>query len=383
MKTPEYSIQKGKGRGDRAYVKLNSVKHYLGIHNSPESHEKYRRIIAEFYSNGGTLPPNINNITISELCCLHNRHAKQYYTRADGTETSEVGNYKRLAILIATLYATLPVSDFSPIHLETVRNTMIDKGWTRISINNQINKVRTIISFGVSKGLVDVNVLNTLKTLKFLAKGRSKALELKAIKTIPQEHIDPLQPHVSNQIWAMIQLQILTGARPTEICIMRRGDIDMTKDDWIYTPSAHKTEHHGKKRLIPIGPKAKEVLNKYIIKQPFNYLFSPTDAQNDKNVKAKTHRRPNQQKNINSTDRVIGNRYTVHSYRRAIHRACEKMGIPSWSPNRLRHNYATFISNEYGLETARIMLGHSKVSTTQIYAEDNFKKAIEIAREIG
>ena len=35
--------------------------------------------------------------------------------------------------------------------------------------------------------------------------------------------------------------------------------------------------------------------------------------------------------------------YTTGSYRRAIHRVCEKVGIPKWSPNRIRHTAATEI----------------------------------------
>ncbi|MBQ2849213.1 MAG: site-specific integrase, partial [Thermoguttaceae bacterium] len=44
-------------------------------------------------------------------------------------------------------------------------------------------------------------------------------------------------------------------------------------------------------------------------------------------------------------------------------------GVPSWSPNQLRHAAATEIREKLGLEVARIVLGHSSTSTTEIYAE--------------
>jgi integrase len=63
------------------------------------------------------------------------------------------------------------------------------------------------------------------------------------------------------------------------------------------------------------------------------------------------------------------NRYDVASYRRAIKRACKVAKIASWAPNRLRHTAATRIRKRYGIELARIILGHSMAFTTEIYAE--------------
>jgi hypothetical protein len=36
-----------------------------------------------------------------------------------------------------------------------------------------------------------------------------------------------------------------------------------------------------------------------------------------------------------------------------------------------------------GVEGAQLILGHSRVTTTQVYAETNKEKGIEIARQIG
>ena len=57
--------------------------------------------------------------------------------------------------------------------------------------------------------------------------------------------------------------------------------------------------------------------------------------------------------------------------------------IPHWHPNQLRHTAATMIRKEFGLEAAQVILGHSKADTTQIYAERDAAKAIEIIRKIG
>ncbi|WP_423838861.1 tyrosine-type recombinase/integrase [Symmachiella dynata] len=66
-----------------------------------------------------------------------------------------------------------------------------------------------------------------------------------------------------------------------------------------------------------------------------------------------------------------------------MNRACRKAKIPEWSPNRLRHNAATRIRKEFGIEAAQIILGHSKVDATQVYAERDESRAEKIMKKTG
>jgi integrase len=79
----------------------------------------------------------------------------------------------------------------------------------------------------------------------------------------------------------------------------------------------------------------------------------------------------------------IGDHYTKDSYNRAIRRACKQAGVPSWTPNQLRHSSGTEVRNKYGLDAAQAYLGHAHANTTEIYAELDFEKAVKVAREIG
>ena len=81
--------------------------------------------------------------------------------------------------------------------------------------------------------------------------------------------------------------------------------------------------------------------------------------------------------------RQAGDRYTTGTYRRAIHRACDKAGIDRWSPNRLRHAAGMAIRKQYGLEAAQVTLGHATADVTQVYAERDLTLAAEIMRKIG
>jgi site-specific recombinase XerD len=80
--------------------------------------------------------------------------------------------------------------------------------------------------------------------------------------------------------------------------------------------------------------------------------------------------------------RTPANGYSTHSYRRAIARACAKAGVPSWSPNRLRHNRATEL-RPFGLDLTKTILGHAKIETTQIYAEKDLQAAMDLVAQIG
>jgi integrase len=57
--------------------------------------------------------------------------------------------------------------------------------------------------------------------------------------------------------------------------------------------------------------------------------------------------------------------------------------VAPWTPLQLRHTAATALRARYGLEAARVVLGHARAETTQIYAERDQARAREIMTELG
>ena len=53
-----------------------------------------------------------------------------------------------------------------------------------------------------------------------------------------------------------------------------------------------------------------------------------------------------------------------------------------WHPHQLRHNAATELS-EFGIEVARVILGHRSAAITEVYAEMDAKKAIDVMALLG
>src|SRR5262245_51462507 len=87
-KVPSYCHHKASGR---AVVRLDGRDHYLGPYGSPESHERYARLIAEWQSRLRVdfVAPVIENdrrigsLTINEVMLAYVEFAAGYYTKDD------------------------------------------------------------------------------------------------------------------------------------------------------------------------------------------------------------------------------------------------------------------------------------------------------------
>jgi len=170
---------------------------------------------------------------------------------------------------------------------------------------------------------------------------------------------------------------------------MRTIDVTMQGKVWEYRPHTHKGEHHGKERVVYLGPHAQEVVRPWLKSDLYGHLFSPREgrawyqalrAKNRKTSISPSHR---ERKRKPKPKRAPGDCYTTRSYDHAIERACERAGVARWAPNQLRHNAATRIRAAYGIEAARIILGHASAVTSEIYAEIDKERAREIIGEIG
>ena len=177
--------------------------------------------------------------------------------------------------LLRELYGHTLASEFGPLALKTVRQAMIDAKLSRTEINRRVGRIVRAVKWAVENERVAASVHHGLKAVAGLKKGRTEAKELDPVKPVPEAHVEAVRPFVARQVWAMIELQRLTGMRPGEVCQMRTCDIDVAGKVWSYVPPRHKTEHHGRKREIPIGPRAQAILRPWLKSDPTAYLFSP------------------------------------------------------------------------------------------------------------
>jgi integrase len=435
-KAPKYRPHKASGQ---ARVTINGETIYLGKWDSRDSHQEYERLIKEWRANHGTVtrkaaPAAAADITVAELLVAFWDHAQEWYRRPDGTPTTEVRNFRPIIRLLRDTYGEKPVTEFGAIALRAVRQHMIDSGWSRKNINRNVGRIRQIFNWGRGQQIIPASdAYLSLEHVEPLKAGRTKAPETEPIKPVPAAHVKAVQPYLSRQVTALVDLQLLTGMRPGEVCSMRGIDLDTTDEPWEYKPPQHKTMHHGHKRVIYLGPKAVEVVKEFLRANPQEYLFSPADAIRE--LREKLHRdratpmnqgnkpKPNLE---NRVKKKYGNHYTTAAYDHAIAKACEKaFGMPDeireprtkkalekeaklapeiqakrrkqreqarsawraqhvWSPNQLRHNAATELRRKHGIDVAQTVLGHRLGSSiTEIYAEANVEKAKDVMATIG
>jgi integrase len=190
----------------------------------------------------------------------------------------------------------------------------------------------------------------------------------------------------------MVRLELLTGMRPGEVIQMTMRSIDTTGPVWIYTPPLHWTSHHGKARRVYIGPKAQDILRPWLRTSLDEPLFQPIEAESERSARRRAARKtklwPSHVARYAAArkerpGRAKGNMDSVASYGRAIARDCAEAGIPAWSPHGLRHAAASELRRQFGEESTRLILGHSKLDTTRLYGEVDQPKAAEAMCRIG
>jgi integrase len=385
---PAYRLHKAR---NCAVVTIDGQNHYLGPYGSPESHEKYARLIAEWRASQRHLLTARSacatdpGLSINELVLAHFQHVQTYYVK-DGQPTSEQDNIRQALRFIRQLYGTSPAAEFGPMALKNVRQAMIDAGRSRKLINKDVNRIRQMFGWAVENELLPVAVVQALREVKGLRKGRSAAREIAPVMPVSEEHMQAVLPHLSPHVAAMVRLQHLCGARPQEIMSIRPCDIVTDGDIWLLHPHRHKTQHLDRSKVIMLGPKAQDILRPWLDRDPESYCFVPAEVaawHRDRTRRPQGTRIANRKARRGKPRHEPGLRYTRHSYRVAIQRACRRAGIPVWSPHRLRHTRATTIRQVYGLEGAKAVLGHTDTKITEIYAERDLELASRIMREIG
>jgi len=417
------SLRHHKASG-QAYAVLNGKAVYFGRHDDPESQQRYHQAIAEWLAAGQQLPGDPEHITVGEVLSRFWVHARQYYRHKTDGRVKELEQFRLALRPLKELYGHARAADFGPRALKAVRQKMIDIGWCRPYINKQVNRIRHVFNWAVGDELVSGSVLHALQAVRGLRKGRAEAPEPKAVKPAPIEMVEAIEPFVSRQVWAIIQLQLLTGARAGELTRLRPCDIDRSGDVWVYQPDDHKTAHKDIERTIFIGPQAQAVLAPFLLRDPQSYCFSPAEAMEEWRQQAfKNRTTPLSCGNVPGSNRkdapkwTPGERYKTDTYRCAIAKACDRAFPPPapltredgetvadwrkrltaaqkdelrawrkahrWHPHQLRHTYGTRVRKEFGLEDAQILLGHAKADITQLYAERDMNRAADVAQKIG
>lgn len=353
---PSYRLHKASGQ---AVVTLDGHDVYLGKHDTDASRAKYERVVLQWKAHGWRPQAEALPLSIAAMVAEFWLHVERegLYVK-NGKPTSERQVLRQALRPLVRLYGTSPAAEFKPRDLRLMRDGYHDRGpVSRNTINAYVHRVRAVFGWAVSMDLVPAPTWQALKSVPSLRRGQSpQATENKPVQPANLRDVVKVLRIAPADVAARIRLQWLTGCRPGEVVQLRLGDIERRADVWIYRPGRHKTEHHGAVREIMLGPRAQRVLAPLLTVDPNAYVFRS--------------RRRNAH-------------VTADSYQKQIAKICKVAGAGRWTANQLRHNAATRIRQRFGLDAASAILGHSEVSTTQVYAERDRRKAQQVAAAHG
>lgn len=391
-KPPAYRLHKPTGQ---AVVRLDGRDLYLGKHGTEVSHDRYRRLIAEWLTAGSApsekspAQPRFADLTIHELVLAYWRHAEAHYRDADGRPTNELGNIRDAIRPLRQLYGDTRAGEFGPLALRAVRDAMIRSGLARTTVNARVNRMRRMFRWSVSHELIPAPVFQALASIEGLKRWRSDAKESDPIVPVPVEHVEACLPFLPRPVAAMVRLQLLLGCRTEEILSMRGAELTREEPNWVYRPRSHKNAWRGQSRFIVLGPRARAIVCEFLRDDPEAYLFRPQDAVVEHHGRRTSARRSRPTPSELARRRHPGDcskhgeQYSRRSYRQAILRACGRASVPAWTPLQLRHTAATRIRNRFGVEAAQLILGHAQIDTTELYTAKDLGRAREIMSEMG
>ncbi|HCY77554.1 MAG TPA: tyrosine recombinase XerC [Ignavibacteriales bacterium] len=218
-----------------------------------------------------------------------------------------------------------------------------EKSLDKKSIARKLAAIRSTFKYAFQNDLINENPVSFVSNPKSHRKlpevvSTNNILEIYKIAEESEE-----KPEL---IKVVFELLYGCALRVSELCDLKYSSVDFNKSQLRVTGKGDKM------RIVPIGEKSLEILNKYIIKNPI----------------------------ISYNDYLIRTKKNDKLYPRLVHRMINKYltkvsDIKKKSPHILRHSAAThMLDNGADLRAVKEILGHENLSTTQIYTHVSIER---------
>ncbi len=225
----------------------------------------------------------------------------------------------------------------------------------KTSIARKLAALRTFFQFLLREGIVEMNAAKLVATPR-LEKKLPNHLSLE--ETVRFIETPDIETDLGKRDRAILEMLYGTGMRVSELVKLDLRDIDFENK------MARVMGKRRKPRVVPFGEPAKHALLHY-------YTVRSGLLQN-----APLAERATQAVFLN----YQGTRITTRSVGRMVDKyilICA--GIHNISPHSLRHSFAThLLDNGADLRHIQELLGHARISTTQIYTHVSMEKLIEV-----
>lgn len=256
-----------------------------------------------------------------------------------GYSNNTIESYKRDLLNFLEYNKNKNINDITNKELKGYIKNLSNKNLNEKSIARNISCLKSFYKFLIIEKITIQNPAESLFIPKTKKSLPTTLTEEEVFKLLDINLID----NFSYRNKAMLELMYGSGLRVSELINLKLQDVDLNQD------IVRIFGKGSKERIIPLGEYATEALKEYINK----YRSSMLKKYNNDYLFLNNH----------------GNQMTRQGFFKIIKGIAKEKNInKSLSPHTLRHSFASHLL-KYGadLRTIQELLGHSDISTTQIY----------------
>ena len=223
------------------------------------------------------------------------------------------------------------------------------------SIARKIASLRTFFQFLLREGVVTANPAKLVSTPRLEKKLPTHLTVEDAVRFI---ETPDTQTDLGKRDRAILEMLYGTGVRVSELTKLNLRDVDF-KNRMVRVKGKRRKE-----RVVPFGEPALHALVDYLQVRS-GFLNNAPATERDEQALFLNYQ---------------GTRITTRSVGRMVDKyITECAGIHNISPHSLRHSFAThLLDNGADLRHIQELLGHARLSTTQIYTHVSMEKLIEV-----
>jgi integrase/recombinase XerC len=249
----------------------------------------------------------------------------------------------------------LNISEIDHITIREYMATLYQAKRKKTSISRKLATLRTFFRFLCREQVLEMNPARLVSSPR-LEKRLPKVISIDEV--IKFVETPDAETELGKRDRAILELLYATGCRVSEVAGMNLEDIDF-KHETIRVRGKGRKE-----RFVPFGSKAKEALGKYI------------DVRGALLAVAPEHKREHKAVFLN----YQGTRITTRSIGRLVDKYCKECAMANnISPHSLRHSFAThLLSAGADLRAIQELLGHARLSTTQIYTHVSIDQLMQV-----
>ena len=268
---------------------------------------------------------------------------------SDNTELS----YKRDLCKFATFMqeqGVFALGEATEENLQSYVSYLNEKKFAAATVSRNIASIKALYQYLCQEGKVSKNVAEGLKAPK-IEKRMPEILSMDEVVRLLEQPSGNSAKEIRDK--AMLELLYATGIRVTELITLSVRDVNLQMG-FIICRGSHK------ERLVPFGEAARNALVHYLEKTRSEMLQDESEETLFVNCS--------------------GQPMSRQGFWKLIKYYAKKAGIlTDITPHTLRHSFAAhLVENGADLRSVQEMLGHSDISTTQIYANMNHNRIREV-----